>query len=82
MTDEVWRRAEIESPCVKICVVHPDAGICVGCHRTTDEIARWTQMTPAERRAIMAALPERGAMLSRRAGGRAGRLRRRETPEG
>lgn len=82
MTDEVWRRAEIESPCVKICVVHPEARICVGCHRTTDEIARWTRMTPAERRAIMDALPERGAALTRRGGGRAGRLRRRGSPEG
>jgi uncharacterized protein len=80
--DEVWRRAEIESPCVKICVVHPEAGICVGCHRTTDEIARWTRMTSAERRAVMEALPGRGAALARRAGGRAGRLRRRGTPEG
>jgi uncharacterized protein len=82
MSDEVWRRAEIESPCVKVCVVHPEARICIGCHRTTDEIARWTRMTPAERRAVIEALPERGAALTRRAGGRAGRLRRRGTPEG
>jgi predicted Fe-S protein YdhL (DUF1289 family) len=80
MTDEVWRRPEIESPCVKICVVHPEAGICVGCHRTTDEIARWSRMTPEERRAIMAELPGRGARLTRRAGGRAGRLARRRAP--
>jgi predicted Fe-S protein YdhL (DUF1289 family) len=81
MTDEVWRRAEIESPCVKVCVVHPEAGICVGCHRTADEIARWTAMTAAERRTVMAALAERGELLRRRAGGRAGRLRRRQTPD-
>jgi predicted Fe-S protein YdhL (DUF1289 family) len=81
-SDEVWRRDEIESPCVKICVVHPEARICVGCYRTVDEIARWTRMTPAERRAVMEALPGRGAALTRRAGGRAGRLRRRGTPEG
>lgn len=81
MSEEVWRRAEIESPCVKICVVHPEARICVGCHRTVDEIARWTSMSPAERRAIIEALPGRRAALTRRAGGRAGRLRRREAPE-
>ena len=77
MTDEVWSRAEIESPCVRICVVHPEARICVGCHRTVDEIARWGRMTPAERREVMATLPARGAALTRRAGGRSGRLRRR-----
>ncbi len=81
MTDEVWRRAEIESPCVKICVVHPEARICIGCHRSTDEIARWSRMSPAERREIMAVLPERGAALTRRGGGRAGRLRRRGEPD-
>lgn len=77
MTDEVWKRAEVESPCVKICVVHPEARICIGCHRTTDEIARWSRMTPDERGAVMAELPERGRALTRRSGGRSGRLSRR-----
>lgn len=76
MTDEVWRRPEIQSPCVKVCVVKPDAGICIGCHRTVDEIARWSRMTPDERRAVMEELPNRGHLLTRRAGGRSGRLSR------
>ena len=25
MSDEVWTRDEIESPCVKICLIHPEA---------------------------------------------------------
>ena len=41
MSDEVWRREEIESPCVKVCLVHPATGLCVGCHRTVEEIAAW-----------------------------------------
>lgn len=81
MTDDIWRRPEIESPCVKICVVHPDARICVGCYRTTDEIARWGLMTPSERRTVMAMLPERAAALTRRGGGRSGRQRRRGLAE-
>ena len=36
--DEIWQRDEIESPCVKLCVVHPEARICVGCYRSIDEI--------------------------------------------
>ena len=40
MTDGVWKRDEIESPCVKICVLHPEARICLGCLRTADEIAK------------------------------------------
>ncbi|SEL07131.1 hypothetical protein SAMN05443999_103228 [Roseovarius azorensis] len=77
MTDETpWRRNEVESPCVKICVVHPEARICTGCLRSVDEIARWSRMTPAERHEIMTALPDRAGMLKKRRGGRAARLAR------
>ena len=75
-SDRVWKRDEIESPCVKVCVIHPEARICAGCHRTLDEIASWTRITAEERRAIMADLPERAARLKQRRGGRAGRLDR------
>ena len=71
--DEIWKRNEVESPCVKICVVHPEAKICVGCRRSVDEIARWSAMTTGERRAIMAQLPGRASLLSKRRGGRMGR---------
>jgi uncharacterized protein len=49
----------LETPCVNICLLDSESGLCIGCGRGTDEIARWVEMTPAERRAIMAALPER-----------------------
>ena len=74
--DDVWHRDEIESPCVKICVVHPEARLCVGCLRTIDEIGRWSRMTPEERREIMATLPARAPELTKRRGGRAARLQR------
>jgi len=63
MTDDIWRREEIESPCVKICMIHPTAGVCVGCGRTGDEIASWSRLTPQVRREVMAALPDRMASL-------------------
>lgn len=72
----VWTRNEIESPCVRICVVHPEARICTGCYRTIDEIARWSKMNTEERREVMAALPDRAPMLAKRRGGRAARLTR------
>ena len=75
MNDESWRRSEVESPCVKLCVLLPEARICLGCHRTVDEIARWSRMTSDERRVIMAALPARKP-VERRRGGREGRLAR------
>ena len=75
--DEVWSRAEIESPCVKLCVIDPVTQLCLGCKRSLDEIARWSAMPPAERRAIMETLPAR-EMPRPRQGGRAARLTRKE----
>jgi predicted Fe-S protein YdhL (DUF1289 family) len=74
--DEVWVRDEIDSPCVKLCVVHPEERICIGCYRTIEEIATWSRMTPEARRAVMADLPEREPRLARRRGGRMARLDR------
>lgn len=73
-TDQIWKRQEIESPCVKICVLHPREDICIGCFRTRHEIAGWSRMTPEARRALMADLPAREQTLTRRP--RTGRARR------
>lgn len=54
----------IETPCNRVCVVHPALGLCIGCGRSLDEIARWIDLTPAERARIMAQLPSRLATLS------------------
>ncbi|MFW2544997.1 DUF1289 domain-containing protein [Primorskyibacter sp. 2E107] len=77
MTDEIWKRNEIDSPCTKVCVIHPEARLCTGCYRSIDEITAWSRMTPETRRAVMAELPERATLLSQRRGGRAARLKRR-----
>ena len=76
MKDDIWSRDEIESPCVKICVVHPESRLCTGCLRTIDEIGAWSKMSPEERRDVMAELPERKGQLTKRRGGRAARLLR------
>lgn len=76
MSDDLWKRDEIESPCVKICVVHPEARICTGCLRSIDEITGWSRMAPETRHEIMQALPERRALIEKRRGGRAARLAR------
>lgn len=74
MTDDIWTRDEPLSPCTKVCQIHPEIRLCVGCYRSLDEIARWGSMSDMERREIMAALPERAPMLAKRRGGR-GRTR-------
>jgi predicted Fe-S protein YdhL (DUF1289 family) len=54
----------IESPCTKVCVVHPAAKLCIGCGRSLDEIARWIDLNAAERQRIMALLPLRLETMS------------------
>jgi predicted Fe-S protein YdhL (DUF1289 family) len=49
----------IESPCTKVCTLDARSGLCLGCGRTIDEIARWSAMSAAERARIMAELPGR-----------------------
>jgi predicted Fe-S protein YdhL (DUF1289 family) len=51
--------APIKTPCNRICVLHPTLGLCTGCGRSLDEIARWVELTEAQRGQIMAQLPAR-----------------------
>jgi len=53
------RRTMIETPCVKICTLDARIGLCLGCSRTTDEIARWARMSASERAQVMIKLPDR-----------------------
>jgi uncharacterized protein len=48
-----------ESPCVKICTLDARSGLCLGCGRTIDEIARWSGMSAAERARVAAELAAR-----------------------
>ncbi len=76
MTDDIWKRDEIDSPCVQVCVIEPQSGLCIGCLRSGDEIARWSSLTAPERSAILKSLPARAPKLRpRRRGGRAARTK-------
>lgn len=75
MTSE--RFPDIETPCIKICVVEPETGFCIGCGRTRMEIAEWIGMTVHARHSVIKTLPERVATLTlrkTRRGGRRGRI--------
>ncbi|MDE2133874.1 MAG: DUF1289 domain-containing protein [Alphaproteobacteria bacterium] len=54
----------IQSPCIKVCAVDAATGLCTGCARTLDEIARWGSMSDTERAEVMRVLKERKARLS------------------
>ncbi|WP_211453807.1 DUF1289 domain-containing protein [Collimonas antrihumi] len=40
------------SPCINVCVMNADSGLCEGCWRTLDEIAAWSGATDAQKRSI------------------------------
>ena len=50
---------DITSPCVRNCCLD-DQDICLGCHRTLEEITAWGEADNARRRAICEAAAERG----------------------
>lgn len=64
--DEIWKRDEVDSPCVKICVIHPASNLCIGCFRTIDEIAGWSGMEPEARKSLVAELPDREKLIVKR----------------
>jgi predicted Fe-S protein YdhL (DUF1289 family) len=53
----------IATPCVQVCVIDDDSGLCLGCFRTLDEIAGWAGFSEVERSAVMAALPARRGLI-------------------
>jgi predicted Fe-S protein YdhL (DUF1289 family) len=53
----------IATPCIQVCIVDGESGLCVGCHRTLAEVGNWTRFTDAQRARLMAELPERRSRI-------------------
>lgn len=59
-------RGAVASPCTGVCTLHPRLNLCAGCLRSLDEIAAWPGLDAPARRAILALLPEREALMRKR----------------
>ena len=55
--------APIKTPCIKLCVVDGESGLCMGCYRKLSEVAAWGRFSDAEREAIMLTLSERRSLI-------------------
>lgn len=53
----------IATPCIKVCVVDGESGLCLGCCRTLPEIGGWGRLTDEQRETIMAELPGRRSRI-------------------
>lgn len=51
------------SPCIGVCIIDPASGFCHGCARTMSEIAGWLELSPEDKRRILAMLPGRQARV-------------------
>jgi len=49
----------VRTPCVKVCIVDGESGLCLGCYRTLNEIAAWATLPAEIREQLMAELPRR-----------------------
>jgi len=45
-----WYQTTADTPCIAICSTSQGDELCKGCGRTFDEVQRWTEMSPAEKR--------------------------------
>ncbi|MBN8551904.1 MAG: DUF1289 domain-containing protein [Caulobacterales bacterium] len=55
--------APITTPCIKVCIVDGESGLCLGCYRSLEEIAGWSRLAEDRRSSIMADLPGRRSRI-------------------
>ena len=51
--------SQVVSPCIGICRINIQSGLCEGCLRTRDEIAAWSDMREDQRKQLVLVLEQR-----------------------
>lgn len=51
----------LPSPCISVCQMDKHSGLCAGCLRTLDEIACWSALSDADKRAVWTLIGQRMA---------------------
>lgn len=54
----------VPSPCVSVCLMHPDGGHCEGCLRTLPEIGSWGRMSDEAKRLVWRSIQQRLVLAS------------------
>lgn len=55
-------RGPVASPCIEVCQIDAATGWCEGCLRTLDEIAAWSALDDAGKRAVHELIAQRRAL--------------------
>jgi uncharacterized protein len=61
MTDQL--PSPVPSPCINVCEIAPDTGLCRGCLRTIGEIVEWGSASEEYKRAVWAEIRRREANI-------------------
>jgi len=56
MSTKMSQNNQIKSPCIGICEIEVDSGLCLGCLRDINEIIVWATLSDEMRDEIMATL--------------------------
>ena len=57
--------SQVPSPCIAVCHLEASSGLCRGCHRTAEEIGRWSVLTDAERIDVWQKIESRQLLIHR-----------------
>lgn len=51
------------TPCVRICKLDEESGLCEGCYRNLEEIEKWSEYTDEQKEQLMVAIDIRKELL-------------------
>ena len=49
----------VKSPCINICKIDSDSGLCIGCCRYEHEVFNWTLFSDEEKKTILSKIKKR-----------------------
>lgn len=55
-----WYAGTPDAPCIAICSTSQGDAVCKGCGRTFDEVQRWPEFSPAEKRSVWRRITHEG----------------------
>ncbi len=58
-----WYHTTPDTPCIAICSTSQGDAVCKGCGRSFEEVQRWTEMLPVQKRAVWQRIRQEGTAL-------------------
>jgi predicted Fe-S protein YdhL (DUF1289 family) len=49
----------VKSPCINICKINNDSGLCIGCYRNVDEVSNWIHFTDKQKKIVISKIQKR-----------------------